>query len=443
MSANGGGYSGYHQAKSYEIDEELACVGPGTPCGEYMRRLWHPVAMTSQVGDLPLALRRLGEDLVLFRDKRGRLGLVHKHCPHRNASLEFGIVNERGLRCCYHGWLFDVDGTLLEAPAESDSERLSAHVRLGAYPVREYKGLVFAYMGPPEETPPFPVYDTFEIEGGELVPYEVTMPCNWLQVAENSMDPMHVVFLHTRVNQVQFSEKLGTLPVIDWHGYEIGLFYTKGRRVGDYIWISTNDLILPNFTQAGAVFENTEGKEPKYFGRSSFSRWIVPVDDTHCTVLAFRHFNPRAEAPRDEWRTPEALEKIDISELRDRPYEERQRNPGDFEAFFGQGPITAHKRERLVSSDRGVAMYRQRLKREMRRLQAGERPLQPADYGANPIPPYGSDTVIRRPLAADGDAEAAIKALLVEVGKAYRGADAINGEARYEALARELATLNR
>ncbi len=286
MSANGGGYSGYHQAKSYEIDEELACVGPGTPCGEYMRRFWHPVAMTSQVGDLPLALRRLGEDLVLFRDKGGRLGLVHKHCPHRNASLEFGIVNERGLRCCYHGWLFDVDGTLLEAPAEPDSERLGALVRLGAYPVREYRGLVFAYLGPPEETPPFPVYDTFEIEGGELVPYEVTMPCNWLQVAENSMDPVHVVFLHTRVNRVQFTEKLGILPVIDWHDYESGFFYTKGRRVGDYIWISTNDLILPNFTQAGAVYESTEGKEPKYFGRNSFSRWIVPVDDTHCTVLA-------------------------------------------------------------------------------------------------------------------------------------------------------------
>ncbi len=443
MSANGGGYSGYHQAKSYEIDEELACVGPGTPCGEYMRRLWHPVAMTSQVGDLPLALRRLGEDLVLFRDKGGRLGLVHKHCPHRNASLEFGIVNERGLRCCYHGWLFDVDGTLLEAPAEQDSERLSTQVRLGAYPVREYRGLIFAYLGPPEETPPFPVYDTFEIEGGELVPYEVTMPCNWLQVAENSMDPMHVVFLHTRVNRVQFTEKLGILPVIDWHEYEIGFFYTKGRRIGDYIWISTNDLVLPNFTQAGAVYENTEGKEPKYFGRSSFSRWIVPVDDTHCTVLAYRHFNPRAEAPRDEWRTPEALERIDISELKNRPYEERQRNPGDFEVFVGQGPITAHKRERLVSSDRGVAMYRQRLKHEMRRLQKGERPPQPADHAASPIPTYGSDTVIRMPLAAGVDEEVAIKALLVEVGKAYRGADAIKGEARYEALARELATLNR
>ena len=443
MSANGGGYSGYHQAKSYEIDEELACVGPGTPCGEYMRRFWHPVAMTSQVGDLPLAIRRLGEDLVLFRDKGGRLGLVHKHCPHRNASLEFGIVNERGLRCCYHGWLFDVDGTLLEAPAEPDSERLSAHVRLGAYPVREYRGLVFAYLGPPEETPPFPVYDTFEIEGGELVPYEVTMPCNWLQVAENSVDPMHVVFLHTRVNRVQFTEKLGILPTIDWHEYEIGFFYTKGRRIGDYIWISTNDLILPNFTQAGAVYESTEGKEPKYFGRNSFSRWIVPVDDTHCTVLAYRHFNPRAEAPRDEWRTPEALERIDISELKNRPYEERQRNPGDFEVFIGQGPITAHKRERLVSSDRGVAMYRQRLKHEMRRLQEGERPPQPADHAANPIPTYGSDTVIRMPLAADVDEEVAVKALLVEVGKAYRGADAIKGEARYEALARELATLNR
>ena len=105
--------------------------------------------MSSQVGELPLALRRLGEDLVLFRDGSGDLGLVHRHCPHRNASLEFGVVQTHGIRCCYHGWHFDVDGTLLEAPAEPESVRLNERVRLGAYPVREYKGLVFAYFGAP------------------------------------------------------------------------------------------------------------------------------------------------------------------------------------------------------------------------------------------------------------------------------------------------------
>lgn len=437
-----GTYSGYHQPQTQGIDEELARVGRGTPCGEYMRRFWHPVAMTSQVKDLPLVIRRFGEDLVLFRDKSGRYGLVHKHCVHRNASLEFGIITDKGIRCCYHGWLYDVDGTVLEAPAEPAAETIRQCVRLGAYPVREYKGMIFAYMGPPEEQPEFPIYDTCEIEGGELLPYEVTQPCNWLQIAENSCDPMHVVFLHTRVNIVQFTEKLGIFPVMDWRPRPIGLYYTKARRVNDYVWISTNDVIFPNFTQAGAVFENTEGKEPRYFGRSSFTRWVVPIDDENTTILAYRHFNPRAEAPRDEWRTPEALEKIDIGELRSRPYEERQRNPGDYEAFVGQGAISAHKREYLATSDKGVVFYRRRLKEEIRSLQAGKAPLQPAAYAPCPIPTYGSDTVIRQPVDPDGDDEAAMHALQIKVGDIYESADQIPGEARYEYLAEKLATLN-
>ena len=296
-------FSGYHRRREPKIDELLARVGPGTPCGEYMRRFWHPVMKTGDLGDVPKLVRHLGEDLVMFQDRSGRYGLVHRHCPHRNASLEFAIPTEEGIRCCYHGWEFDIDGTIIRAPAEDDDTHIRAKVCLGAYPVKEFRGLLFAYLGPPEERPPFPVYDTFDIEGGELVPYEVTMPCNWLQVCENSMDPMHVVYLHTRVNIVQFTEKLGVHPRMDFRERKYGLFYTKARRVNDYIWISTNDVIFPNFTQAGAVYENTEGREPKYFGRNSFSRWVVPVDDENTTVLAFRHFNHRAEASRPEWRT--------------------------------------------------------------------------------------------------------------------------------------------
>ena len=438
-----GGYKGYYLDNSSEYDAELACVGRGTACGEYMRRFWHPVALTSQIKDVPLPIRRFGEDLILFRDKSGRYGLVHKHCCHRNVSLEFGIVCEAGIRCCYHGWLYDVDGRLLEAPAQKNEQVLRAQVQLGAYPVREYKGLVFAYMGPPETIPEFPIYDTCEIEGGELVPYEVEQPCNWLQIAENSMDPYHVVFLHTRVNVVQFTEKLGVIPSLDWREVDAGFFYTKARRLDDHIWISTNDIILPNFTQAGCVFESTNGKEPKYFGRNSFTRWVVPVDDENTTVLAFRHFNPRAETARDEWRTPEALERIDIAELRNRPYEDRQRNPGDFEAFVGQGRISAHKRENLASSDRGVTLYRKRLRMEIRKVQAGETPLQPTDCNSNPIPTYGSDTVLRFPSGGNGDDADQVLALQRQVADIYQEADSIKGDARYEFLAERLAALNR
>ena len=257
--------------------------------------------------------------------------------------------------------------------------------------------------------------------------YEVSLECNWLQVAENSMDPLHVVFLHTRVNGPQFHEKLGILPVIHWLERDIGFFYIKGRRMGDHVWMSTNDIVLPNFTQAGLVYESPDGSEPHYFTRNSFTRWIVPIDDAHTVVLAFRHFNPHAEQPRDEWRTKEALERIDISRLRDRPYEQRQRDPGDYEAIAGQGSITRHENEHLASSDAGVVRYRRRLKAEITKLTAGDRPLQPTELGITPIPTYGGDTVIHLPTPEDRDDREAITELLIRVAQVYQSADQIVG----------------
>ncbi len=436
-------FSGYYSQKEPRVDTFLTSVGPGSPCGEYMRRFWHPVMKTEDLSDLPKLLRHLGEDLVIFQDKSGRYGLVHKHCPHRNASLEFGILTEQGIRCCYHGWEFDIDGTIIRAPAESDDTRIRENVCLGAYPVKEFRGLIFAYLGPPEKCPEFPFYDTFEIEDGELVPYEVTMPCNWLQIAENSMDPMHVVYLHTRVNIVQFTEKLGIHPSTDYRERPYGLFYTKARRVNDFIWISTNDVIFPNFTQAGSVYNNTDGTQAKYFGRNSFTRWVVPVDDTHTSVLAFRHFNERTEPSSPESRTAEALERIDIGELRSRPYEERQRNPGDYEAFIGQGAIASGNKMNLGESDEGVILYRKRLRKEIRKVQKGKDPIQvSAVFSGRSIPTYGSDTVIRLPVNGSDDMPS-IKALQKEVGDIYMAGDDYQSSERYRFLETELSKLNR
>ena len=164
-----------------------------------MRRFWHPVAMSSQLGEVPVGIRILGEDLVVFRDLSGNVGLLHKHCAHRRASLEFGKIAEHGIKCCYHGWHFDVDGTILETPGEPDSN-IRHNICQGAYPTEEYHGLVFAYMGPPEEKPEFPFIDSMDIPDHDLVPYSIHSPCNWLQESENSMDPYHSVFLHGRVN---------------------------------------------------------------------------------------------------------------------------------------------------------------------------------------------------------------------------------------------------
>jgi phenylpropionate dioxygenase-like ring-hydroxylating dioxygenase large terminal subunit len=150
-------YAGYYNRPPQMEDTKLMQVGPGTAGGEYLRRFWHPFLLSCELRDLPVSVRLLGEDLVVFRDGGGRLGLLHKQCIHRGASLEFGIIAERGIRCCYHGWLYDVDGTVLETPAELPTSEIRKGFCQGAYPVREAYGMLFAYLGPPELLPVLPV----------------------------------------------------------------------------------------------------------------------------------------------------------------------------------------------------------------------------------------------------------------------------------------------
>jgi nitrite reductase/ring-hydroxylating ferredoxin subunit len=189
-------YGGYYHRDVPEADAELTHVGPGTPCGEYMRRFWQPVCFSDELRDLPHRVKILGEDLVAFRDQSGAVGLLELHCPHRGTSLEFGLVGEKGIRCCYHGWLFAADGTILETPGEPTESTLKDRLHHGAYPTHDYNGIVFAYLGPPDRQPPFPVYDSFNRAGYRLIPgRKYFYPCNWLQILENAMDPAHTAFL--------------------------------------------------------------------------------------------------------------------------------------------------------------------------------------------------------------------------------------------------------
>ena len=150
---------------------ELTEVGAGTPMGELLRRYWHPVGLVADANDTPRRVRILGEDLILFRDKAGRPGLVDAHCAHRGSSLYYGRVEQRGIRCCYHGWLFDVQGHCLEQPCEPNGGGPARErVRQPWYPVQESYGLVFAYLGPPDKKPVLPRYDALEtLEAGEFI----------------------------------------------------------------------------------------------------------------------------------------------------------------------------------------------------------------------------------------------------------------------------------
>ena len=391
-------YSGYYGTDLPSENKELTHVQPGTAAGEYLRRFWHAISLSSELKDLPLLVRILGEDLVLFRDLSGRLGLLHRHCAHRRASLEFGKLEERGIRCCYHGWLFAVDGTILETPGEpADSkaaEKMRCTVRQGAYPVREYKGLIFAYLGPPDKVPEFPIYDTFEIPGVEMVPYVADFPCNWLQVTENGIDPVHSMFLHTLVTGPQFAETWGLQGDVEYHKGAFATYCTIGRRVGDNIWARVQEVILPNVTQSGAVL-TIDGKTQKYFGRNTFFRWCLPVDNTNTRVLGWANFGDRTDP--HEWNTPENIERLEQGEVSGRPYEQVQRRPDDYAAMTGQGAIVVHKAEHKVSSDTGVAKFRQCVRRAIRDLKNGIEPVQPTIGGAAPIPTYSGDIVLRIP----------------------------------------------
>ena len=270
-------FAGRQRRQDVPENAELTHVGPGTPCGDYLRRFWQPVALSSELCDLPLACRPLSEDLVLFRTKSGALGLLGRHCCHRGTSLEYGIVTETGISCCYHGWHYGVDGTILDTPNDPAS-RLKDKVKGTAYPTYEFKGIIFAYLGTPADVPDFPILDVWQEPDTDMVPYSYRYPCNWLQIQENRQDPIHAVFLHTRSSGTQFSESQGAEPVLEFIETPIGLIYVSTRRWKSNIHVRTVEIIMPNLTQGGAIWERAE--EEKYFQRGSGTSWKIPIDGT-------------------------------------------------------------------------------------------------------------------------------------------------------------------
>jgi len=399
-------FRGYKQSAVPEIDKGLAQTNSKTPCGEYLRRYWHPVALTSEVSKTPKEIRILGEDLVIFKTTKGNIGLVHKACPHRRASMAYGKIEDEGIRCCYHGWLFSTNGEILETPGEDidskQAKKLRETFKLGAYPVIEFNGLVFSYLGPMEKIPEFPLYDSFEIPGNISNPYRIDYNCNWIQVLDAIMDPLHTSFLHGQSSGIQFSEGFAEVGEIDF--FERGIQYLgcNTRRINDNVWVRVNELILPNFTQAGAAFA-ADGTKSKYFGRSSFTRWVVPVDDRHCVALAWANFGDRGDPI--EYNNQEGYERIEAGEISNRTQEEKQKNPGDAEAVEGMGSISSHKGEHLMPTDKGVMIYRRRIRKLSKDLQEGKDPPQPQKAKGQVVRTNGQDTILKAPKKNNNDKE--------------------------------------
>lgn len=354
-------------------DPTLTEVGPGTPTGELLRRYWHPVAPSADATDLPRQVRLLGEDLILFRSGNGEPGLVTPRCCHRGTTLYFGRVDDDGIRCPYHGWLFAPDGRCLDQPCEPDRGRNLGRYRQPWYPVVEYHGLIFAYLGPVDRQPVFPRYDIFEgldRETEEIVVVDHfafggpgVAPCNWFQTHENVMDPYHVFILHNAMSGPQFSPDLQIWPRVDWERNELGVASVQDRRLPDGTILhrvtetrmpTVRVIATPTLTQTG---------------KTNNLSWAQPIDDTHTRVFTMIRTERGTGIQGGARYGPDGK---DWSEL---DGEEHQRYPGDYETQVGQGPVTLHSEERLSSSDRGVSLVRRQFVEQVRVVADGGDPV--------------------------------------------------------------------
>lgn len=368
--------------------------------GELLRRYWHPVALASDAGEVPRIVRALGEELVLFRDRAGRAGLMYPRCAHRGASLFYGKTEERGIRCCYHGWLFDVEGRCLEQPCSGQSA--GAHgspVRQPAYPVRERYGLIFAYMGPPERQPLLPRYNLLEQLGeGEFLEADdssigsggpAIVPCNWLQHFENVMDPFHVPVLHGLFSGTQFTESMNTVPEVRFEYSPHGVRSIQMRTLASgKVRRRITEAVLPTIRAVA----NPRAEED---GLCNLLGWVLPLDDT-----SFRIYS--AGRVRERGALGSIRSRFNGKSWSELTEDEHQLYPGDFEAQVSQGPVTFHSEEHLVGSDRGVVMLRSLLDRQVKLVETGGDPLGVAFAGASDRIELDAGTaIVREPPDAD------------------------------------------
>lgn len=350
-----------------EENEFLTQVGPGTPGGDLLRRYWMPVAIAAELTpqEPTKVVRLLGETLVLFRDTTGRVGLLNDRCAHRGASLCYGRVEDRGISCAYHGWLFDTAGNILETPPERNDAIINS-VKQRSYPVRKYVGMYWAYLGP-APVPELPPYDTLVRRDGrrQLVVHPV-LDCNWFQAMENSVDPAHLQILHQ-----EFIGR-GRQPVNTTRGF------TDDVRDNDF-YLTPYGIMKKRTYMDGKIDEH-----PLVFPnilRQGYSTQIrVPMDDTHTAHIHVMFYPNEDGSLVGEEEDPPVEYLAPYKSPANALHPEAHYTMGtvlaqDHMAWETQGPIADRTTEHLSYSDRGIAMLRKLMREQIMLVQEGKDPM--------------------------------------------------------------------
>ena len=348
-----------------ETNQKLAETDAGTPMGTLMRCYWHPISSVYEMNRRSTkSIRVMGEDLVLYKDLSGNYGLIDKHCPHRRADMSFGYTETCGLRCSYHGWLYDQTGACIEQPFEDTvdpNSNFKNKIKIKAYPVEAKGGLLWAYMGP-KPAPLLPTWEPFTWKNGFCQIVFSTVPCNWFQGQENSIDPVHFEWQHENW-RVRASGK--TRPYspkhlkIDFEEFDYGISYKRVRENTDEthpLWKVGRNCLWPNALFTGDHFE-----------------WRVPIDNTNMLSVGW-FFNPVVKDQRPfvqeeipSWEGPIVDDKTGewiTSHVMNQ----------DFAAWVGQGVVANRTKEHLARSDRGIILMRKRFLDDLEKIKNGEAP---------------------------------------------------------------------
>jgi phenylpropionate dioxygenase-like ring-hydroxylating dioxygenase large terminal subunit len=338
---------------------DVTRVGAGTLGGNYMRSFWWPMALSDEVKDIPMPVKLLGEELVLFRDLSGELVLLGAHCSHRRASLEYGIIEENGIRCAYHGWCYDRRGKVIERPAEPI--KTAANIQHPWYPAKELGGFIFAYMGKDKESPPpLPRYDVLVQDGYRVVERGDSgtgkaYNCNWLQGVENTTDTTHLAYLH------RIYEKCPAFKPVEGD-YGVKLYILEPRTKPNHVALRKRCTVLPTINRKSRELRPKNPGEHHVTLQQAI--WIVPIDDTHCEEMRLTVY---PEKPKERRYHGAFLDQA----------KERERKPYD-RRFYGeirgivpledkamvesQGPIVDRTLEHPGYGDRAILLLRKMIR---------------------------------------------------------------------------------